>query len=123
MRYERVKVKRDERTTYNREVLPWEIAILEFTFGDDAVEPLGDFVDNDAEYPEARKEFLRLQQVYGLDPESGIPYVAHVYGQASAGVKAIGRVIKEAEQEARKRKPKQSRAARIKEFSADPLMR
>ena len=34
MRYERVKIKRDDWTTYNRPVLPWEIAILEFTFGE-----------------------------------------------------------------------------------------
>lgn len=122
MRYERVKVKRDERTVYNRTVLPWEIPILEFTFGDGNVEPLGVFEDNTADYPEAKEEFMRLMSVYGSDPESGITHVASVYGQASAGVRAIGKVIKEAEVEARKRKPRQSRKSLIKEYSADRLM-
>lgn len=122
MRYERVKIVKDERTVYNRGVLPWEIAILELTFGDGSVETMNAFEDNDLPYPEPREEFNRLSQVYGSDPESGVPFVAGVYGQASSGVRALARVIAESKAEARKALPKRPRAARIKEFSGDPLM-
>jgi hypothetical protein len=122
MRYERVKVKRDERTVYNRPVLPWEIAILEFTFGDGSVERLGVFVDNDAEYPEPKEEFMRLMGTYGSDPESGIPHVASVYGQAAAGIRALSAEIKEAKADARKAAPKQSRKTLVKEYSGDSLL-
>lgn len=122
MRYERVKISKDERTVYNRAVLPWEIAILEVTFGDGNVDPLSAFEDNDLPYPEPRAEFNRLMQVYGSDPESSIPFVAAVYGQASSGVRALARAIAEAKAEARKALPKQPRKTLIKEYSADSLM-
>lgn len=122
MRYERVKVIRDERTVYNRAVLPWEIALLEFTFGEGSVQRLDAFEENTAEYPDAKEEFLRLSGTYGSDPESGIPYVASVYGQASAGVRALGKAIEEAITDAKRAKPKRSRKALIKEFGADPII-
>lgn len=122
MRYERVKIVKDERTIYNRAVLPWEIDIIETVFGDGNVERLNAFEDNDLEYPEPRAEFNRLMQVYGADNESAIPYVAAVYGQASSGVRALARVIAESKAEARKALPKQPRKALIKEYSADSLM-
>ena len=122
MRYEHVKVTRDERTVYNRPVLPWEVAILEFTFGDGSVEHTGKFVDNNAAYPEPKEEFLRLQGTYGSDPESGIPYAASVYGQASAGVRHLAALIDEAEEEARTPLPKQTQLQRAKEYQRDPLM-
>lgn len=122
MRYERVKIKRDERTVYNRPVLPWEIAILEFTFGEGSVERLDVFVDNTNEYPDGKEEFMRLMGTYGSDPESGIPHVASVYGQAGAGVRALTAAIKEAKADARKAAPKQPRKKLIKEFSGDSLM-
>lgn len=122
MRYERVKVKRDDRTTYNRAVLPWEIPILEFTFGDGNVERMDEFVDNDLEYPEARTEMERLVMVYGSDPENGIPYVASVFGQASLGLGRLRQFIADAEKDAKKAKPRQTRMKLIEEYSADPIL-
>lgn len=107
MRYERVKVTRDPHTVYNRPVLPWEVAILEFTFGDGNVFRLEDqFESNTAPYPAANEEFHRLSLAYGSDPQSGVPYVASVYGQASAGVNALRRAIEEARQAEESAKPK-----------------
>jgi hypothetical protein len=122
MRYERVKVKRDDYTTYNKAVLPWEIAILEYTFGEGSVERLNQFVDNATEYPDTKDEFHRLIGTYGSDPESGIPYVASVYGNASAGVNHLRRVMTEAFKASQKPLPKVTVAKLKKEFSADPLM-
>lgn len=122
MRYERVKIKRDDWTTYNRPVLPWEIAILEYTFGEGNVERMHVFVDNTTEYPDAKDEFHRLIGTYGSDPESGIPYVSSVYGNASAGVNHLRRVMQEAFDESRTPLPKVTVATLKKEFSADPIM-
>ena len=122
MRYERVKIKRDDWTTYNRPVLPWEIAILEFTFGEGNVERTGIFVDNNTEYPDAKDEFHRLIGTYGSDPESGIPYVSSVYGQASAGVNHLRRVMAEAFEESATPLPPVTVAKLKKEFQRDPLM-
>lgn len=123
MRYERVKVKRDDRTTYNRAVLPWEVPILEFTFGDGNVEAMNEFVDNDLPYPDVKEEFERLVTVYGADPENGIPYVASVFGQASLGVGRLRQFIADSERDAKKAKPRQTRAKLIEEYSADPIIR
>lgn len=122
MRYERVKVKRDDRTVYNRAALPWEVPILEFTFGDGNVERVNAFEDNDLPYPDAREEFQRLVDVYGADPENGIPYVASVYGQASIGLNLLRKFITAAESDARKAKPRRTRKSLVKEYSSDPIL-
>lgn len=122
MRYERVKIKRDDYTVYNRPVLPWEVAILEFTFGEGNVERMNVFVDNTTEYPDAKDEFHRLIGTYGSDPESGIPYVSSVYGNASAGVNHLRRMMSEAFEESKSPLPKVTSAVLKREFSRDPLM-
>jgi hypothetical protein len=123
MRYERVKIIRDERTVYNRAALPWEVPIFEFMFGEGSVHHTGAFDENAAPYPDPKEEFLRLSGTFGADPENGIPHVASVYGQAGAGVRALAKVIEEAEEDAiERRTPKQSRTQLVKEFSADPIM-
>ena len=123
MRYERVKVIRDERTVYNRAALPWEVPVLEFMFGEGNVHHTGAFEENTADYPDAKDEFHRLMGTYGADPESGISHVASVYGQAGQGQRALARAIKEAEEEAREAKlPRQSRHQLIREYSADPIL-
>jgi hypothetical protein len=120
MRYERVTVKRDSQTTYNKGVFPWEIPILEFTFEEGNVQRLHEFEVTDMAYPEAREEFFRLEKAYGSDPDSGIPYVASVYGQAQAGVSTLRKLIAEAQAAEEAAKPKRRR--RKLEFANDPLM-
>lgn len=124
MRYQRVKITRDPHTVYNRSVLPWEIAILEFTFEQGNVQPQeGQFETNDLPYPSAAVEFQRLEKAYGSDPQSGVPYVASVYGQASAGVNHLRRVIDEAKKAEADAKPKRRAKRRpAAEIAADPLM-
>lgn len=122
MRYFRVKIVKDERTVYNRAVLPWEIPLIEVSFGDGNVEETGKFEDTDAPYPDAREEFQRLGQLYGSEPDTNLPFVAAVYGQASTGVRALARAIKEAQADAKVKKPKQSKSALVKEYSSDPLI-
>lgn len=113
MRYERVKVTRDTNTVYNRSVLPWEVSILEFTFGEGNVHRLDEqFETNDLPYPKPADEFQRLASAYGSDQQSGVAYVASVYGQASAGVNHLRRAMEEARQAEEDAKPKASSKTR-----------
>ncbi len=102
MRYERVKVTRDQNTVHSREVAPWEIPVLEFIFGDGNVVRTGDFVTVtpgkliNHEYPEAITELNRMVEVYGHDPKSGVPYANFAYGNGNAGLKAVQKLIDEA---------------------------
>lgn len=128
MLYERVKITRDPHTVYNRSVLPWEIAILEFTFEEGNVVRTGVVERTDVPYPEPGVEFHRLTLAYGSDPQSGTPYAASVYGQASAGVNHLRRAIADAKAEdlATKPKVKSKRKAPTRKYSedvlSDPLM-
>lgn len=104
MRYVKLKVVRDTNTVYPRSVPEWEVAVLEFIFEDGNVQRLGTFEKvTHSDYPDAGAEFDRLTRAYGADPQSGVPYVASVYGNASAGIRALARAIeaaKEADAEA-----------------------
>lgn len=96
MRYERVKVKRDELTVHNRAFASWEIPIIEFLFDDGNVERLGVFEEVPGEYPTAAKELDRLVRCYGADPKSGVPYANSVYGNARAGERSLAKLIEDA---------------------------
>lgn len=90
MRYVKVKVKRDVNTVYNRAVPEWEVPVLQFIFEEGNVELLNEFEEAEGrDLPDAAFEFDRLARAYGSDPQSGVPYVASVYGQAQAGVRAL----------------------------------
>lgn len=120
MRYERIKVKRDDYTTYNKPVFPWEVPVLEYMFGEGNVERLNEFETSDAPYPDAREEFFRLEKAYGSDPDTHISFACSVYGQAATGINALRRAITEAKAAEHTTKSKRRRAKL--EFSADPLM-
>lgn len=127
MLYERVKITRDPHTVYNRSVFPWEIAILEFTFEEGNVQRIGGVERTDAPYPEPAEEFNRLVLAYGSDPQTGVPYAASVYGQASQGVNALRRAIAEAKAEDEATRPRvaskqRKRKAPPASVLADPLM-
>lgn len=119
MRYERVTVKRDTQTTYVRDVPPWEIPLLEFTFEDGNVVRTGQFTEVDREYPEAGAEFARLAQAYGADAKADVPHVASVYGDSGRGLRELQRAIDSARREDAAAKPRRSHRS---QFAADPLM-
>lgn len=97
MRYVAVKVTRDTNTVYNRLVPEWEVPVLEFIFEEGNVTREERFARNADPYPEVNAEFDRLVRAYGADVQTGVPYVASVYGQAARGVKMLERAIVEAE--------------------------
>lgn len=128
MRYERVKVTRDQNTVHNRAVAPWEIPILEWLFEDGNVVRLGEFEEVAGEYPEPSKELDRLVKCYGADPQSGVAHAYAVYGNAKAGVRTLTKMIDEAigsdEAAAKQTAPTPAPAARRgrKAASADSLL-
>ncbi len=100
MRYETVKVTRDQNTVHSRAVAPWEIPVLEFIFGDEGqVVRTGEFVEPtpgkliNHDYPASPTELKRLIDAYGHDPKSGIPYAISVYGNGRAGERAMQKLI------------------------------
>ena len=123
MRYERVKITRDERTVYNRACLPWEIPVLEFMFGEGNLVHTGAFEQTDTPYPDPKEEFHRLMSTYGADTENGIPFVVSIYGNAGVGHRALAKAIREAEETDREEAlPTQTRAQMLKEYAADPIL-
>lgn len=97
MRHVVVKIKRDQNTVASRAVPEWEVAVLEYIFEEGNVERTETFEKvSHIEYPDAGVEFNRLVQRYGADPQSGVPYVASVFGNAGAGVRALRNAIEEA---------------------------
>ena len=99
MRYERLKVKRDNNTVHNIAVAPWEVPLLEFVFEEGNVEQLEVFEEVAREYPTAAKELERLIKAYGSDPKSGVPYANSTYGNARAGVRTLQKLIDDAKAE------------------------
>lgn len=141
MRYQRVEVKRDTNTTYVRDVPEWEVPILEFIFEEGNVKPTEKFIDVTAQYAgktarvgeenvatrdaagypvQAAVEFDRLVRAYGADSQSGVPYVASVYGQASAGVRALGRAIQDAKAAEAEAAPKAAGRAKKVRAGTEP---
>jgi hypothetical protein len=92
MRYVTVKVTRDTNHSHAGDVAPWEIPILELIHDSGNVTELGD-VTVDRDPPEAHDEYVRLESRYGRDVEKGMSYVAQIYGQAGAGVRALQAAI------------------------------
>jgi hypothetical protein len=96
MRYQRVKITRDQNTVYTRDFPIWEIPVLEFIFDEGNVIRLEEFLTVNRPYPDAANEFDRLTRAYGKDAKSDIAHVASVYGQAGAGIRALRNAIDEA---------------------------
>lgn len=100
MRYVQLKIVRDTNTVYPRSVPEWEVPVLEFIFEEGNVQRTGSFEKvTHSDYPDASAEFDRLMRAYGADPQSGVPYVAAVYGNASAGIRALAKAIEAAKAE------------------------
>jgi hypothetical protein len=99
MRHERVIIKRSTETVHNRSVPPWEIPVLEYLFDPGNVEPQGEYVAVEGEYPTAEGELSRLVQAYGSDPKSGIAHANSVFGNGRKGTTELRKLIDAAKAE------------------------
>jgi len=94
MRYAKVLVERSEHLSVPALVLPWEVPILASVHGAEKVSENG-FESVDREYPDVDVEFDRLSRRYGEHTESGVPWVAKVYGEPPLGVRALAAAIED----------------------------
>jgi hypothetical protein len=105
MRYERVKITRDTNTVHSRDVPPWEIPLIEHLFDEGNVVRTGEFIVPtegkliNKDYPDAKVELNRLIDAYKADPKSGIPYAISTYGNGSAGVRSLQKLIDTAKED------------------------
>lgn len=93
MRYARVSVNRNETSRVSLTIPAWEIPILGLIYGDENVVDSGEFVESPNEYPAADAEFDRLSRRYKDNTETSVAFVAAIYGQGPAGIRALQREI------------------------------
>ena len=93
MRFIKVKITRDNNTVYSTSFAPWEIPVVEFIFGEGSVQVVGEFKQVGRDPLTPGQEFDRLTRRYGADRATGEPYVAKVYGNAGAGIRALADVM------------------------------
>lgn len=92
LQFYRVSIARDPNVLIVKEVLSWEVPILQEMYGEGSVE-IGEEVTRDADGvpTESAEEMARLSRTYGQDQETKVPFVEIVYGRGPAGVKALQR--------------------------------
>jgi hypothetical protein len=115
-KYSRVQINRSETTTLTKDVAPWEVAIIAAVNGADRIIEIGETPVN-RPLPDAGVEYDRLVRKYKSDPNSGVEYVASVYGPGRRGVEVLAKEIEKA------RIVAQAPALRTAEYDAgdDPL--
>ena len=92
----RLKVTRNMTHIQHVEVFPWELPILQYVHGSEAVEQLAE-VDVDCDVPDAQAECERLAARYGKDPEDERKLVfGQVFGPAHQAKIEIEKAIEAA---------------------------
>ena len=118
-KYTRIQINRSETTTITKDVAPWEVAVVAAVNGGDRILEIGETPVNRA-LPDAAVEYDRLVAKYKSDPNTGIEYVASVYGTGRRGVEALAKEIDKA-RAAAKAPPRQSAEYDSKDDPLDGL--
>lgn len=84
-----VQINKSETTIATISVPPWELPVLAAVHGDDRIVPTGVTVPVSRPKPDAAAEFDRLTIKYKQNRETGVDYVASVYGTGSLGVRRL----------------------------------
>lgn len=98
MKVTRVKIiiERDPMTKIPKVVAPWEVPIFRSQYGDSKVEILGEqevMLADDEELPEAKEEYFRLRQQFGIDPDTKQSHADLVYGRGQDGIDKLEKAI------------------------------
>lgn len=99
-KYARVQVEISEVTKHVVDVTPWEVPILAAIHGDERVTVIGE-TPVWKPFPPPEAEFDRLALKYKADNDSGVEYVAAVYGVGQRGIQTLAAEIDKARAAAR----------------------
>jgi hypothetical protein len=123
-----VVVDRDKMTKVSKQVWPWELPILESKFSGGLVKVNGStFVERDS-LPDSVDEFIRLQEMYGLEEGTNIPHVHIAFDRDQRGMALMAKAIKGSVwKEKKARKPRKAKVTKVeakvedKAEAKDPL--
>lgn len=90
-----ILIERNPMTTIPKTVWAWELPLYRSQYGDEAVQIIGDPQSADIDdLPDAKEEFLRLRQIFGVDGDTKQSHAELVYGRGLDGVEKLGKAIK-----------------------------
>ena len=92
-----VILSRDAMSQIAMQVWPWELPVLESKYPDGLVQKVKDLLTERDELPDAEREFVRLEGVHGVDPDTKQSHVKLAYGHGAAGLKMLKQAIVAAE--------------------------
>lgn len=84
-----VRINKSETTHVTIDVAPWELPVLAAVHGEDRVIPTGVTIPVRRPKPEPAAEFDRMSIKYKQNRETGVDYVASVYGNGALGVRRL----------------------------------
>lgn len=92
--FTQIVIERDPMTKIPKMAAAWEVPVYRSQYGDEKVEILSDAVEMEiSELPNAREEYVRLRDVFGIEADTKQSHVDIVYGRGQAGVKALEQAI------------------------------
>lgn len=95
--FKMIVVERDPMTKIPKQAAPWEVPVYRSLYGDEKVEILGENQDREveiAELPDAGEEYLRMRDVFGIEPDTKQSHVDIVYGRGAQAIKPLEAAIK-----------------------------
>jgi len=92
--FTQIVIERDPMTKIPKMAAAWEVPVYRSQYGDEKVEILSDAIEMQiSELPDANEEYIRLRDVFGIEPDTKQSHVDLVYGRGRAGVKALEEAI------------------------------
>lgn len=93
--FKSIIIERDPMTKIPKVVAPWEVPVYRSQYGDEKVEILDKDVEVEIEaLPDTTEEYLRLRDVFGIEPDTKQSHVDIVYGRGAQAIKPLGDAIK-----------------------------
>lgn len=88
-------IERDPMTKIPKLAAPWEVPVYRSQYGDEKVEVLNDTVDVEiSELPDATEEYMRIREVFGIEPDTKQSHADVVYGRGQPGIDMLEKAIK-----------------------------
>lgn len=93
--FKSIIIERDPMTKIPKLVAPWEVPVYRSQYGDEKIEISEKDTEIDiAALPDAEEEYLRLRDVFGIDPDTKQSHVDIVYGRGAQAIKPLRDAIK-----------------------------